>query len=165
MFRSCKYPEPVITPMNDICHIGPKGLELIKKYEGYRGVAYRCPAGVWTVGYGHTNGVTKATTCNEAQAEAWLLEDVAFAEAAVTEAAIPALNQNQFDALVSFVFNVGSGNFRRSTLLRIAKVDSRDARIEKEFMRWNKAKVDGVLVPLPGLTQRRKEEAQLYFSR
>lgn len=136
-----------------------EGLELIKRHEGFRADAYRCPAGVWTIGYGHTGPDVKAgMKVSREQAEALLKKDVQAAEAAVgTE--LPVLRQNQFDALVSFTYNVGVNNFRHSTLLQMIRVNPLSANIRNEFARWNKAK--GSM--LPGLVLRRKNEAELYF--
>jgi len=141
-----------------------KGVELIKKHEGFRSKAYKCPAGVWTIGYGHTLNVKNTDIINLVQGEYFLRQDLTHAENTVKKH-LTRLSQNQYDALVSFVFNVGSGNFQTSTLLRKAKVNPNDDKIRYEFSRWNKAKVNGVLTPLLGLTRRRKDEADLYFSR
>ena len=94
--------------------IGQAGLALIKQYEGCRLAAYRCAAGVWTIGYGHTAGVHSGMTITQAQADAYLQQDIAkFAGYVNNPAYVPItanLNQNQFDALVSFAFNLGAGN-------------------------------------------------------
>ena len=89
--------------------ISNKGLELIKRFEGCRLAAYKDSGGTWTIGYGHTKGVTAGQTITQAQADAFLAEDVAVAEAAVNKYyGKYQFNQNQFDALVSFAFNIGS---------------------------------------------------------
>ena len=89
--------------------ISNKGLELIKRFEGCRLVAYQDSGGVWTIGYGHTKGVKKGQTITQAQADAFLVEDCGKAEAAVNKYYDRYhFNQNQFDALVSFAFNIGS---------------------------------------------------------
>ncbi len=137
-----------------------KGIELIKRHEGFRARAYKCPADVWTIGYGHTRGVKSGDVIDKAQGERFLVQDLQTAEREVNSHGL-IINQNQFDALVSFVFNVGSGNFSRSTLLRKLKVNTNDATISYEFSRW---KHGGGKV-LPGLVKRRKEEAELYFKR
>ena len=137
-----------------------KGIELIKQHECFRARAYKCPAGVWTIGYGHTRGVNNGDVITKEQGERFLIQDLQTAEREVNSHGLT-FNQNQFDALVSFVFNVGSGNFSRSTLLRKLKVNSNDATISYEFSRW---KHGGGKV-LPGLVKRRKEEAELYFKR
>lgn len=139
--------------------IGREGLELIKRHEGFRAEAYRCPAGVWTIGYGHTGPEVKAgMRVTGQQAEALLRQDVRKAGRMV-EAEGLRLRQHQFDALVSFVYNVGGAAFRLSTLLKRIRVDPDAPEIRAEFARWNKA---GGKV-LPGLVARRKDEADLYF--
>ena len=92
--------------------ISEKGLQLIKEFEGYEGKAYLCPAGVWTIGYGHTQGVEENDMCSVEEASEFLKKDVEKAERAVNELVKHELNQNQFDALVSFVFNLGRDRFR-----------------------------------------------------
>jgi len=136
-----------------------KGIELISLHEGLRLEAYQCPAGVRTIGYGHTKGVKQGDIISKEKAVEFLKEDLVDAENAINKH-FKNISQNQFDALVSFVFNVGSGNFQSSTLLKKAKVNPNDKTIADEFAKWNKAKS----VVLPGLTKRRKEEASLYFS-
>lgn len=135
------------------------GIRFIKGHEGFRPRAYQCPAGVWTIGYGHTGGVKSGDVITEAQGESHLRADVATAEKAVSKQGLK-LTQNQFDALVSFAFNVGSGNFERSSLLKYAKADTNDLRIKQEFARW----IFGGGKRLPGLVKRRAEESNLYFS-
>lgn len=135
------------------------GIDLIARHEGLRLKAYRCPAGILTIGYGHTGNVREGQTITEDYAKYLLASDLSTAENAVNRQNLN-INQNQFDALVSFVFNVGSGNFLKSTLLKKIKVNPNDTLIAAEFDRWNKAagKV------LPGLVKRRLDEAKLYFS-
>ena len=137
-----------------------KALELIKQFEGLRLKAYLCPGGVWTIGYGHTSGVKSGMVITKAQAEEFLLSDIAVFEKAVNDQNLD-LTQNMFDALVSFTFNVGVGNFKRSTLLCKIKVNQWDNSIMDEFLRWvySKGRV------LPGLQRRRLAEMKLYFSK
>lgn len=137
-----------------------RGIELIKRHEGFRSRAYLCPAGVWTIGYGHTGGVKSGDVVTEAQADVFLRADLNTAERAVNSQMLD-VNQNQFDALVSFVFNVGGGNFASSTLLKIVRNHPGDLRIKAEFNRWIYAKSR----VLPGLVLRRREEADLYFDK
>src|SRR5574343_1848938 len=93
------------------------GIELIKHFEGFRSYPYQCQAGVWTVGYGHTRGVTQDTPpVNSVLAEALLVQDLRNSERCVNNLTHVELNQQQFDALVSFVFNLGGGAFQRSKL-------------------------------------------------
>ena len=141
--------------------ISNRGLDLIKRHESCRLKAYQCPAGVWTVGYGSTAGVNRFTTITMQEAEIRLREDVKTAERTVEKVRYlqPALNQNQFDALVSFVFNVGSGNFNTSTLRKKVINNPADATIRNEFERFIYAGGK----QMRGLVSRRKEEADLYF--
>lgn len=132
---------------------------MIRQFEGLRLTAYRCPAGVWTIGYGHTFGVVPGVAITEEQSEEYLKHDIAAAEN-IVNAECRNLRQCQFDALVSFVFNVGGGNFQRSTLLKKIKANPDDNSIMDEFLRWVYAK--GVV--LPGLQKRRLAEMKLYFS-
>ena len=134
------------------------GIELIKKHEGFRSKAYRCSANVLTIGFGHTLNVKSTDVITKEQGEYFLRQDVEYAEKEVNKHNLN-INQNQFDALVSFVFNLGVGNFARSTLLRRIKAHPNDITIRREFARWVYA---GGKV-LPGLVTRRKEEADLYF--
>ena len=135
-----------------------KGIDLIKKYEGFRAKAYRCSANVLTIGFGHTLNVKSTDVIDKAQAEVFLRQEVEFAEKEVNRHNLN-INQNQFDALVSFVFNLGVGNFARSTLLRKIKSNANDPTIRREFNRWIYAGGKA----LNGLVRRRKEEADLYF--
>lgn len=137
-----------------------KGIDLIKKYEGFRAKAYKCPAGKWTIGYGHTLNVKSTDVISLDEAEYFLKKDVEFAENEVNRHNLN-INQNQFDALVSFVFNLGVGNFTRSTLLRKIKSNPNDPTIREEFEKWIYA--DGKV--LNGLVRRRKDEADLYFTK
>ncbi len=136
------------------------GIELIKKHEGFRSKAYRCSANVLTIGFGHTLNVKPTDVITLDEAEHFLRQDVEFAEKEVNKHNLN-INQNQFDALVSFVFSLGVGNFARSTLLRKIKSNPDDPTIRKEFERWIYA---GGKV-LNGLVRRRKEEAELYFTK
>lgn len=136
-----------------------KAYSLIRQFEGQRLTAYRCPAGIWTIGYGHTSGVVPGMAITKEQAEEFLMRDIETAEN-IVNAECRNLRQCQFDALVSFVLNVGGGNFRKSTLLKKIKVNPNDYSIMDEFLRWVYAK--GVV--LPGLQKRRLAEMRLYFS-
>lgn len=136
-----------------------KAYSLIRQFEGLRLTAYKCPAGVWTVGYGHTSGVVPGMTIILEHAEKYLRQDIESVENLVN-AECRNLRQCQFDALVSFVFNVGGGNFRKSTLLKKVRVNPDDNSIMDEFLRWVYAK--GIVQP--GLQKRRLAEMKLYFS-
>ena len=134
------------------------GIELIKKYEGCVLKSYKCPSGVWTIGYGHTNGVKSGMQITKAQALDYLKQDLSVFEKAVTNYVKVPLNQNQFDALVSFSFNCGSGALKTSTLLQ--KLNSSDYNgAANEFLKWNKS--NGKV--LNGLAKRREEEKELFL--
>ena len=137
------------------------GLALIQEFEGFRARAYICPAGVLTIGYGSTGKhVTRGQVITEAEAVELLKKDSVRFEAAVNALGLQ-LTQNQFDALVSLAFNIGVGNFAKSTLVRRLKAgDMKGA--AAQFAVWNKARVKGVLTALPGLTRRRAAEAALF---
>lgn len=135
------------------------GIELIKRHEGLRLEAYLDPVGIPTIGYGHTKGVKMGQKITEGQAGQFLIEDLTIAEKEVNRHKLN-INQNQFDALVSFTFNLGIGSFRNSTLLKRIKVSPLHPDIAYQFNRWVYA--DGKV--LPGLVKRRAEEARLYFS-
>lgn len=143
----------------NIMKASEKAYSLVRQFEGLRLTAYKCPAGVWTIGYGHTSNVLPDKVITKEQSEEFLRQDIATAEKIVS-AECPNLRQCQFDALVSFVFNVGGGNFCKSTLLKKVKANSDDNSIMDEFLRWVYAK--GVV--LPGLQKRRLAEMRLYFS-
>lgn len=134
-----------------------KGINLIKKYEGCSMTAYKCPSGRWTIGYGHTANVKTNQKITKQQAENLLKEDLAVYEKGVEKLVKVRLNQNQFDALVSFTYNCGIGALRSSTLLK--KLNNGDfASASKEFLRWNKS--NGKV--LKGLVRRRKAEKALF---
>lgn len=136
------------------------GLNLIEKFEGKKLQAYVCPAGVVTIGIGHTKTAKIGQTITNEQAYELLKQDVREAENAINFENLK-LTQNQFDALVSFVFNVGVGAFKRSTLLKKAKVNSNDSTIASEFDKW--VLVKGV--KSSGLISRRQAEKELYFKK
>ena len=138
-----------------------KGIELIKGFESLHLKAYMCPAGIYTIGWGHTLGVTPTQQISLEAAESLLREDLRLAEACVSK--IAGLTQNQFDALVSFVFNVGVQAFSNSRLRRLVVANRNNEAIRYEFSRWKYATVDGEKVVMPGLERRRKEEANTYF--
>lgn len=137
----------------------PKGIALIKEFEGLRLRAYLCPGRVWTIGYGHTAGVKPGMVITQAQTEEYLKADLIAFERYLNGLGL-ALNQNQFDALVSFIYNVGTGNFSSSTLLCKVRINPQENSIMDEFLRWvySKGRV------LPGLQRRRLAEMKLYFS-
>lgn len=139
-----------------------RGLNLIKKYEGLKLQAYICPAGIWTIGYGHTPS-RRGQVITVEEANRLLVEDAGKAEKAVLRCVKVKLTQGQFDALVSFTFNLGEGNLRSSTLLQ--KLNAGDyAGAASQFERWVYAKVSGKSVRLPGLIKRRDDERRLFLS-
>lgn len=140
--------------------ISANGLDLVKRFEGLKLTAYRCPAGVLTIGYGSTGPhVTEGLSITEEFAEDLLVDDLARFERGVSELVKVPLDQDEFDALVSIAFNIGLGAFRGSTLLR--KLNAKDyAGAAQEFRRWDKAKGKA----LPGLTKRRHAESMLFQS-
>lgn len=139
-------------------NIGEAGLSLIKNFESMRHEAYQCPMGVWTIGYGHTSGVQPGEVITTEKAETLLRQDVKFAEQAIVQLVTVPLTQNEFDALASFVFNIGGNKFRTSTLLK--KLNSGDYRsAADELLQWS----HGGGKTLPGLMRRRIAEKTLYL--
>ena len=169
-------------------NISNLGLELIKHYEGLHdgdlttiGLQPKmCPAGIWTVGYGRAlrdaegcwlmgeedkaEAYARYPALTEEQAQQMLVEDCAYYEQKVGLLEIP-FKQQEFDALVSFSYNVGFSNLKASTLLKyIQKGHTSEEEITFAFMMWNKARTNGHLEVLPGLTARRHSEAHLYLT-
>ena len=132
-------------------------VDLVKFFEGFEAKAYLCPANVWTIGYGRTKNVKEGDVVNKRQAERDLLEELEeFGNQVFFAVQVP-LEQNEFDALTSWTYNLGVGNLQSSTLLK--KLNSGDKNsVPSEMLRWNKAagKV------LAGLTRRREAEAKLW---
>lgn len=141
--------------------ISQRGIDLIKSFEGLSLKAYSDVVGVLTTGYGHTKDVVAGTRITEQQAEDFLREDLEESEQYVSKYVKRKLTQNQFDALVSFVFNCGVGNFLKSTLLKKVKINPNDPTIAMEFSKW----IHAGGKPLEGLRRRRKAEAELYFTK
>jgi lysozyme len=140
-------------------NLGQRGEDLIKSFETLRLQAYRDQRGITTIGWGHTRGVLLTDTCTIDQAEIWFLSDVAVSVAGCNRTLLVPLNQNQFDALVSFTFNLGVGSEAHSTLLK--DINSEDfAGAADQFLQWDH--VDGVVDP--GLTRRRFAERALFLT-
>ncbi len=144
--------------------------DFIKSREGLKLKSYQDSAGIWTIGYGtilYENGtpVKRGESITQERADS-LLEGEILKKSLKVNAAIKStkLTQNQYNALVSFAYNVGTGALLSSTLLKKVLANRNDPTIRDSFMVWNKAHVDGKLVPVAGLTNRRKAEADLYFS-
>lgn len=139
--------------------------DFIKRWEGLRLQAYLCPSGIWTIGYGHTKDVKRGQTIRPCDAEDFFNEDLKEFETAINRMADNArltLTQGQFDALVSFAYNVGIANLKNSTLWRKAQRDISDPTIANEFGRWVYGTQNGKKVVLQGLVNRRKGEADFW---
>lgn len=138
-----------------------QALQIIQSCESLRLQSYLCPGGVWTIGYGHTKGVKPGQSITREQAEKFLQEDIEQKERALDGLLSVRLNDNQYSALVSWVFNLGEGNFAKSTLRKVINADpnNRDS-ITREWLRWNKSGGK----ELRGLTIRRQMELDLYFT-
>jgi lysozyme len=141
-----------------------EGLDMIKAHEGLRLKAYKCPSGVWTVGYGHTSAagspfVKPDMTIDEAEAERILRSDLAKFEAVVKRLVKVSLTNNQYSAIVSFVYNVGETNFAKSSVLKCINAKQFDL-VPAKLALWNK----GGGKVLKGLVRRRAEEGALFAS-
>lgn len=140
------------------------GVKLIKKWEGLKTKAYQDVAGIWTIGYGHTSAagglkVTPGLVISEKEAEDILKSDLVKFENDVNKLVKVPLTDNQFATLVSFHFNTGA--LGKSTLLKKLNAGQYDA-VPSELMKWNKATVNGKLVAVKGLTNRRTDEVHLW---
>ena len=140
-----------------LMNLGYKGTKILKFFEGCKLTAYQDSVGVWTIGYGHTKGVYDGMTITQEEAEQMLLTELEEYEGYVEKYVTVPLTQNQFDALVVWVYNLGPTNFRNSTLLKELNAGNYTA-AGQEITRWNKA---GGKV-LAGLVKRREAEAQLF---
>lgn len=129
-------------------------------FEGFSGKAYRCPAGVWTIGYGTTKGVREGMRVSREQAYKLLEDDARLLARKITSLAVP-FTQNQFDAVGLFCYNIGFAAFKSSTLFNVIKKNRYDEKIESLWKQWkySKGKV------LKGLVVRREAECTLYFGR
>ncbi|MHA7064050.1 lysozyme [Azospirillum argentinense] len=141
--------------------IHPDALALVRHFEGLYLKAYLCPAGVPTIGYGHTAGVRMGQTINGLQAEVFLRADMAEAARDVDRLVKVPLTDRQRGALASFVFNLGAGALQTSTLLRLLNQGDY-AGAAGQFGRWVFATVNGEKVQLPGLVKRRAAEKALF---
>jgi len=133
-------------------------VEMIKEFEGKKQVAYQDPAGVWTIGYGHTKGVEKGQLCIEKTCDRFLMEDLEEVEEYIDRLVKVPLTQNQYDALVSWTFNLGSGSLKESTMLRKLNYGDYES-VPEEMKKWVYAG-DEVL---EGLVRRRDAEATLFL--
>ena len=134
-----------------------EGIALIKKFEGCELEAYQCSAKVWTIGYGHTKDVVEGMTISKEEAEEMLVDELHEYENYINQYVTTALSQNQFDALVSWVYNLGPANLKASTLLKVLNQGEYED-VPAQIKRWNKA---GGKV-LEGLIRRREAEACLF---
>ena len=140
--------------------ISQKGLDILKEFEGLRLEAYRCSAGVPTIGYGWTKGVKMGDVWTREKAEHMLIEGVKPYEKAVQEAIGDAkTSQNQYDAMVSLCYNIGPGNFKKSSVAKLHR-EGKHAQAAAAFMMWVKA--GGKIIG--GLIKRRNKEKALYLS-
>jgi len=150
-----------MNPANSALRLSPAGAAMIQNFEDSQGPALTAfkptPNDVWTIGLGHTQGVYEGMTCTVEQAQAWFMQDMAWAESAVLGSVMVPLNQNQFDALVSFTENEGATAFEESTLLRLLNAGNYGA-ASAQFSRW--VYQSGQI--LPGLVTRRQQEAALF---
>jgi lysozyme len=152
--------------MTKITTTSKNGIDLVKSFEGFSSKPYMCPASVCTIGYGTTrypNGTKisiKDAPITEAKALEYLIFDMKAFERNVDAYCRDDINQNQFDALVSFCYNVGPNALKSSTLLKKVNINPNDPTIANEFAKWNK----GGGKVLKGLVRRRKEESELYFT-
>lgn len=141
--------------------ISDAGVDLIKSFEGLKLEAYKCPAGIWTIGYGYTGpGVTSGLSIDEQEAESLLYDDLVKFEDGVNKLTCELdITQGMFDALVCFAYNVGLDALARSTLLKLLK-QNKVLEASEQFKVWNKAGGK----ELAGLTRRRNAEAELFLS-
>lgn len=138
--------------------LGLKGTELIKSFESLKLESYQDQRGIWTIGWGHTLFVQPYQTCTSADADLWFAQDTNWVSSAINNSVKVPLNQNQFDALASFTFNVGVGSEAHSTLVKDLNVWNIPA-AANQFLVWNH--VNGVVDP--GLTRRRQAEQTLFL--
>jgi GH24 family phage-related lysozyme (muramidase) len=143
--------------------VSPEGVAFIKQFEGLRLTSYQCQAGIWSVGYGTTGpDIGPNTKVTKEEAEILFASDLMEFEGGVRDSLKVTVNQNEFDALVSFAYNVGLGAFRSSTLLKLLNDRADDKIVASEFLRWVKV---GNGKPSEGLKIRREKEKQLFLTK
>jgi lysozyme len=157
---------------------GEKGISLIRRFEGVSFRAYKCPAGILTIGYGHTGNVAPGDKITMDTAVALLRHDLSERENFINGLNLK-LTQNQFDALISLVYNIGAGNFKKSPVLEIVRVNPESDKVREAFLRHVYANgthdgkdndgdgltdEPGEVMKLQGLVNRRNAEVALYFS-
>ena len=140
-------------------NISKNGINLIKEFEGLKLEAYKCPAGIWTIGYGHTGkNVFKGLKINQEEAEKFLINDLEIHSNYINKLIKIPINQNQFDALISLEYNIGYNAFKNSTLLKFLN-EKKYNKAAEEFDKWvysNKRKLNGLI-------KRRKKEKELFL--
>jgi lysozyme len=144
--------------------VSTEGRALIQEFEGLSLTAYLCPAGRWTIGYGHTDGVQPGDRITKAHADSLLSADlVSYGEAVDAALGACEATRHEFDAMVSLAFNVGIAGFKGSTVLRLHRQGDRQG-AARAFGMWNKTMVNGRLQEVPGLTRRRAAETAFYLT-
>ena len=143
-----------------IMNTSQKGIDLIKEFEGCVLKAYKCPAGVWTIGYGTTQGVRPNMVITQTQAETFLKRDIKPIERFLNGMGIN-YTQEQFDALTSWIYNLGAGAFKSSTMYRYIVAKRKDVEITAQMVRW----VNSGEIPLLGLKRRRVAEANMFIGK
>ncbi len=156
-------PPDVPVPRAPLRKVNDAGLQLIQTFEGLYLEAYQDPVGVWTIGWGCTEGVYPGMKITKAQAEAMLTQELIQFEEAVARAVEVEINHNQSSALISFCYNLGGYSLFRSTLLKYLN-QGKYQEAADEFLRWDKAKIGTRLQVLPGLARRRRAERSLFLS-
>lgn len=144
----------------ELMKISQDGVDLIKKYEGCKLTAYQDSVNVWTIGWGNTSHAKAGMVITQQMAEQFLKEDLEHVEKQINAMKIN-FKQNQFDALCSFVFNLGIGNFNKSTLKKYILGNLNDELIAEQFTKWFNAGGK----PLLGLKYRRRDEANMWLGR
>jgi len=143
--------------MNNELKTSQEGISLIKSFEGCELTAYRCSADVPTIGYGHTVGVSDGDTCTQEEAETMLAEDLVEFEDYVKNYVESELQQNEFDALVAWTYNLGPANLKESTMLKELNSGNFEE-VPRQMKRWNRAGGE----VLDGLIRRREAESRLF---
>ena len=144
--------------------IGLKGIALVKEFEGCKLNAYLCPANVWTIGYGATgDGIKSGLVWTQQQAESDLIRTLSFIALSLDSLLKKPANQNQKDAMISLIYNIGQSAFKNSTVLRMFNAGNYTLAADA-FLMWNKATVNGEKVVLAGLQRRRVAERDLFLT-
>ena len=142
--------------------LSDNGFYFLVQEEGLKLKAYKCQAGIWTIGIGHTKNVKEGDIITNTEAQNLFDEDSEWVVRAIYRQKLT-LTQNQFDALFSLVFNIGEAHFYSSTVLKLIKSGAKRKDIEMYWKAWNKARINGELVISKGLSERRKREVELFY--